>query len=318
MSEDKLKITGVLSQGYGLIPKMLMRDKELSIEAKGIYAYISSYAGNGTTAFPSIGLICSDLGISEKRFYSHKKVLEERGYILVEQERGPKGTFNRNVYTINSVLIPKETQHEVEPNSQNDYTADGSPYGRKPHSDERHSDERHSDERHSDDVGTNNNSINNNSINNNSITNNNNIKEKEDVVDVRSIHEFYQSNFGIEPPFVAQSLNMWVEDLNIELVMHALELTVIAEANQPYKYANSIMVDWAKRKYTTVEQVEAAELTRSRQNQNKPSFYGNRNNKVEQLPDWAKNEQKDVPEVMVDLETQKKFAERLAKYRQGG
>ena len=291
MENSSLKVTNILSEGYGIIPKKVMRDEALSIEAKAIYAFLSSFTGKGNVAFPSIGHITSKLGISEHRFYKHRKILIEKGYLKIEKIRNDNGIYTKNHYILNY-----EVPHEQKP----------------------HVDNPHVDKPRVDNVGTNNNSINNNSINNNSITNNNNIKEKEDVVDVRSIHEFYQSNFGIEPPFVAQSLNMWVEDLNIELVMHALELTVIAEANQPYKYANSIMVDWAKRKYTTVEQVEAAELTRSRQNQNKPSFYGNRNNKVEQLPDWAKNEQKDVPEVMVDLETQKKFAERLAKYRQGG
>ena len=315
--EDKLKVEGILSMGYGIIPKKIMKDTELTIESKAIYAYIASYAGNGNSAFPSVSLICKDLDISENRFHRHKNPLIEHGYITIERERNTKGTFDKNVYTINSVIVKQQPQDVVIPTRQNDVMAD-EPTRQNPCMDIPSMDNPGMENKGTNNNSINNNSINNNSINNNSITNNNNIKEKEDVVDVRSIHEFYQSNFGIEPPFVAQSLNMWVEDLNLELVMHALELTVIAEAKQPYKYANSIMVDWAKRKYTTVEQVEAAELTRSRQNQSKPSFYGNRNNKVEHLPDWAKNEQKDVPEVMVDLETQKKFAERLAKYRQGG
>lgn len=313
---DKLKVTGVLSQGYGIIPKMLMKDSDLSIEAKAIYAYICSYAGNGDTAFPSVALICSDLGIGEKRFHAHKKGLIEKGYIKVGQERGTQGKFNRNVYTINSVLMPASAQDVVEPTPQNDPTDEEPPTGRYRSTDERCTDEPTSVEPCTADRGTNNNSINNNNINNNNINNNNNIKEKEDVDDVRSIHAFYQENFGIESPFIAQSLNMWVEDLNFELVMHALKLTVIAEAKQPYKYANSIMLDWAKRQYTTVEQVEAAEVTRNRQNQSRQPFYGNRNIKVEPQPEWMQQEQPKEEKVL-DASKQEEFAARLNKFRKG-
>ena len=312
--DDKLKITGVLSQGYGVIPKLLMRDKEISIEAKGIYAYISSYAGNGSTAFPSISLICSDLGISEKRFYSHKKILEERGYIQVEQERGPNGTFNRNVYTINSVLIPKELPYVVEPSSQNDVSVKKQPYGQKPHTDERHSDKPCADG-----VGTNNNSLNNNSFNNNNINNNNNNQEKKlDVaqeLDVFQIHKFYQENFGTESSFVIQSLDKWAEELSVELVMHALKLTAIAEAMQPYKYANFILRDWANKNYTTIAEVEAAEVKRIRNFKN--SYHRGGAQKVEKEPEWL-NQEPTTEEELLPEDVQAKFEERLKRFREGG
>lgn len=96
---DKLKLEGVLSQGYGIIPKMVMKDKELSIEAKSIYSYLCSYAGGGDTAFPSVELICHDLGISENRLLKHRKQLIDRGYIYIKRERKEKGWSN-NIYTI--------------------------------------------------------------------------------------------------------------------------------------------------------------------------------------------------------------------------
>lgn len=96
---DKLKLEGVLSQGYGIIPKLVMKDKDLSIEAKSIYSYFCSYAGGGNTAFPSVELICSDLGISENRLLKHRKQLIDKGYIKVKRERKEKGWSN-NIYTI--------------------------------------------------------------------------------------------------------------------------------------------------------------------------------------------------------------------------
>lgn len=63
--EDKLIVEGINSQGYGIMPKMIMQDKRLTIESKAIYAYLVSYAGVGTSAFPGLKRILSDLCISE-------------------------------------------------------------------------------------------------------------------------------------------------------------------------------------------------------------------------------------------------------------
>ena len=86
--------------GYGLIPKKIMRDKEIQIEAKGIYSYISSFAGAGLTAFPSVSLICHELNISENRYYKYMNFLKSKDLIRVEKQKSPKGKFLRNVYTI--------------------------------------------------------------------------------------------------------------------------------------------------------------------------------------------------------------------------
>ena len=40
------------SKGYGKIYKSVMRDRNLPLLAKTIYAYFASFAGGGTTAFP--------------------------------------------------------------------------------------------------------------------------------------------------------------------------------------------------------------------------------------------------------------------------
>lgn len=104
-TKDILKIEGVKARGYGIIPKLVMQDKRLSIEAKAIYSYFCSYAGAGDTAFPSIRKICYDLGISEERYRKHFKTLLFCGYITVEQKK-EKGRFSRNIYTLNDK--PKE------------------------------------------------------------------------------------------------------------------------------------------------------------------------------------------------------------------
>lgn len=109
--EDKLIVEGINSMGYGLMPKTVAKDKRLTIEAKAIYAYFVSYAGAGTSAFPSLKIILSDLNISENRFYKHRKLLIEFGYISVKAERKGK-MITKNIYTLHTNPI-KSTDEEV-------------------------------------------------------------------------------------------------------------------------------------------------------------------------------------------------------------
>ena len=114
-TNDELRLEGILSEGYGIIPKKIMKDTDLSIEAKSIYAFLCSYAGKGNTAFPSIETQCYFLNISEKRYLKHRKILIEKNYITIETTREiieyEDGTCaevrGKNIYTI--VSIPDET-----------------------------------------------------------------------------------------------------------------------------------------------------------------------------------------------------------------
>ena len=103
---DQLRHEGILSKGYGIIPKLVMKDKDLTIESKAIYSYLCSYAGNGDTAFPSVSLMCSDLGISETRYLKHRKTLLDKGYITVKRERKDR-KWSNNVYTIVHSVYPQ-------------------------------------------------------------------------------------------------------------------------------------------------------------------------------------------------------------------
>ena len=66
-----LEVEGINAQGFGMIAKMAMLDQRLTIEAKAIYSYFCSYAGGGSTAFPSVSKIVYDLKISKDRYYKH-------------------------------------------------------------------------------------------------------------------------------------------------------------------------------------------------------------------------------------------------------
>lgn len=104
--KDKLRIEGVNSQGFGIIPKMVMRDREISCGAKALYAYICSYAGNGETAWPGRELIIKDLNISKNTYNSYLNELKTRDYIRTQQERSKTGVFMHNIFILVSSPQP--------------------------------------------------------------------------------------------------------------------------------------------------------------------------------------------------------------------
>lgn len=103
-TSDRLKAEGLGSRGFGNVPKFVMLDTGLSLEAKGIYAYLCSFAGGGETAFPGLSKITFDLRINKDTYYKHFRQLTENGYIKVikntskEAVRGQR--FSNNVYIL--------------------------------------------------------------------------------------------------------------------------------------------------------------------------------------------------------------------------
>lgn len=117
---DLLRASGIYKSGYGTVAKLVMLDHRLNAGAKGLYAYLCSYAGAGDIAFPFRNTITTELGISVHTYYGYMNQLIDCGYITKEQQR--KGTrFSHNIYTINQCLernicieILKQNQINVE------------------------------------------------------------------------------------------------------------------------------------------------------------------------------------------------------------
>lgn len=294
MAEEKnsLKLDGVLSNGYGIIPKKIMRDPDLSIEAKSIYAYLTSYSGSGSTAYPSVSLMCKDLNVSRDRFYRHRKKLIEKDYIRVDQNQDKEGWSN-NIYTIVSLPCPqnKDTRNK----------------------DTQNKDTQNTDTRNKD---TNNNSSNNNSSNNNSTNKDNNNaagtgnsdsenqEPKPKKQNTKELHTFYQQNFGMENQYIAQEIEYWSEDLNVELVLEAMKRAI--EYGGEFGYAKKIMKNWRKNNIDSIEKVEQSDVEFERKNQkkfNKPSKQKVKQD--EKLPDWAKKENRDTEQEDKPLDPQR-------------
>lgn len=94
----KLEIEGINFQGYGIIPKAVMLDPDLTLEAKAIYAYFCSYAGAGNSSFPGRDKILDDLNVSIGAYYRHLKLLRDFEYLKIIQNR--KGAYFKNTYIL--------------------------------------------------------------------------------------------------------------------------------------------------------------------------------------------------------------------------
>lgn len=79
--------------------KEVMMNPNISIEAKAIYAYLSSIAGMSGACYPSIETIEKDLNISKNRLSKHMGQLIASG--IVEKSREREGNiYGKNVYKV--------------------------------------------------------------------------------------------------------------------------------------------------------------------------------------------------------------------------
>lgn len=109
--ENVLVFDNIFSRGYGFSPQVLTRLPQLSIEAKGLYSYFSSFAGQGGVAFPSTQTILKETNISKNRFYKYRDELEAWGFITVEVENTRHG--RRTVYHLPVEPRPTDKVHDL-------------------------------------------------------------------------------------------------------------------------------------------------------------------------------------------------------------
>ncbi|PEA75133.1 DnaD domain protein [Bacillus wiedmannii] len=72
-----------------------------------------------------------------------------------------------------------------------------------------------------------------------------------------NVFSFYENNFGILNPFVADSITQWANDTSEELVQAAMERAL--KQQKKWKYAEGILKHWANNNVKTLQDVEASE-----------------------------------------------------------
>jgi len=91
---------GSSGPAWGRVDQAVMRDPALSIEAKGIYAYLCAFADESGKCYPGISTILTEIGMSKTRYYKYLDELKKCKLIRVEVGQRTKGSFPRNTYYI--------------------------------------------------------------------------------------------------------------------------------------------------------------------------------------------------------------------------
>ena len=99
-AKAKLITDSIDSYGYGILPRTVMIDDRLDIKAKGLYCYLASYAGAGTTVYPEKKNILYHLHISEDTYYRYYNELIDCNYVTPVQ-RKENGQFSVCDYILN-------------------------------------------------------------------------------------------------------------------------------------------------------------------------------------------------------------------------
>ncbi|HDX9652516.1 TPA: DnaD domain protein [Bacillus wiedmannii] len=128
---------------------------------------------------------------------------------------------------------------------------------------------------------------------------------------------FYEQNFGVIKPFVAEGINAWVNDLNEQLVIKAMKIAL--EKNAPnMSYVQGILRDWHAKGYKSINDVEAAQAQFRKKYQSRSVIT---NARKEIVPDWLHTQDTEVQSQPIehsemDLEAERNRLEQvLAKYR---
>jgi DnaD/phage-associated family protein len=228
--KDLLNIgkNSIYREGYGIVAKLVMRDKELSPEAKAIYSYICSFAGSGTTAFPSAELMMHELNMGDKRFYKFRKELVDKGYITIFKQRNGNRR-EKNIYHLESELVSKKSEHSQFESVQNESVQFESVQLESVQNE-----------------GSNNNSLNNNSLNNNSIKNNNNNNKNIGSSNNGNLEVFkhFEKCGFIITSILMEQIAADIEVYSKEWLMDAAKEAMNRGKINNYKYVLGILQNW--------------------------------------------------------------------------
>ena len=261
--EVRLQSTSILSDGYGLIPKKISRDKALTMEAKAIYGYLASFAGSGGYCYPSKELMISELGTTEKRFNKNIKILKEHGYIKVHKRR--KG--NRNDSNLYELLMDIR-DIEIAKKEFDTSRFDSGQFDRV-QNDSGQFDSVQNDSGQFDSVQNdppNINSLNSNSINNNSSKNSKYIDKENSPNKLKEFRILYEQNIGLINGITAEYLIELSETIEVGLFKRAIEIATDS-GKCSLGYIKGIIKQWLDKNIKTLEQLEAYKLQQEQSKQ---------------------------------------------------
>ncbi|WP_245844145.1 DnaD domain-containing protein [Oceanobacillus rekensis] len=150
--------------------------------------------------------------------------------------------------------------------------------------------------------------------------------KQNDTTNTTDAIQFFQENFGLVSPYVAEDMIHWINDLGESLVLFAMK-RALERGSSNWGYVKAILDSWAKKGIRNVEDVKAeeAEYRRRRERKGTRRSSGQRaggSGVAEVVPDWfregkhrvkPKREQNEDKNVNVEKEVAE-VARRLREY----
>lgn len=84
---------------FGKTSTQVTNDSDLSVEAKGVYAYLCGLCGSKDCCWPTHETMKNQLNMSEKRLSKYLNELRDKGYVEWRRNKKSRG-FNNNIYTV--------------------------------------------------------------------------------------------------------------------------------------------------------------------------------------------------------------------------
>ena len=92
----------VALHGFTQVPNFILKDPNLSVGAKVVYAMFLSYAWHNESCFPGQDRLAEDMGMSRSRVTEFVGELEKAGLVSIER----RGQGKTNLYTIHFQVKP--------------------------------------------------------------------------------------------------------------------------------------------------------------------------------------------------------------------
>lgn len=141
-------------------------------------------------------------------------------------------------------------------------------------------------------------------------------EEQQQEISWMSAYDFYQQNFGLLNPFISQSISMWVNDFNEDLVIEAMKRALAQQ--KKWKYAEGILKNWANQNVHSLADVQALDKEFERKN---VKAYKGKPTRQEVIPEWFKentNVNLETKENDMDFEEKKREIDAMLKALDGG
>lgn len=260
----------VYREGYGIVAKLVMRDKDLSPEAKAIYAYICSFAGSGTTAFPSAELMMHELNMGDKRFYKFRKELTDKGYISILKQRNGNRR-EKNIYQIVTEPIEHSRFESVQNESFQSESVQNESFQ--------------------------NGGSNSNSLISNSLISNSSISSSKELPN-KDIYQCYeQSGFGLLNKTLMEMLDADIEIFGKEWVIDAMK-EAVRQNRYKLNYVEGILRNWkADGRKPAKEEVGKNGGTRVNKRNNKKSGTSGPSEETKRLEEYARQQGIDLDNI---------------------